>query len=169
MEANAQGDAERLVLSNKNIGPLGLDKNTKLELQDLKRAFTGLSVEQKIGQQDGPDFLYYQISDSEGELFWIKTDDDDPKKIDSVHVVSAKIQDQYGLKIGSTYGEVLRIRPRLRVETDDHFHTYVGHSKENIVYELAVSYRKGYQGPDRKPTKQELVNSKVKELMWFAR
>jgi len=169
MEAKAQGGTQSLVLSNKSIGSLELDKNAKLELQDLRKVFAGLSVEQKIGQQDGPDFVYYQVSDSEGELFWIKADEDSPTKIDSIHVVSAKIPDQYGLRVGSTYAQVLRIRPRLRVETNDHFHTYIGHPKENIVYELAVSYRKGYQGPDRNPTKQELASSKVKALMWFAR
>ena len=169
IEAKAQGSTQSLVLSSKNIGALQLEKNAKLELQELRRVFTGLSVEQKIGQQDGPDFVYYQVSDNDGELFWIKADEDIATKFDSVHVVSAKIPDQYGLRVGSTYAQVLRIRPRLRVETNDHFHTYIGHPKENIVYELAVSYRKGYQGPDRNPTKQELASSKVKALMWFAR
>lgn len=155
-QARAQGSTQSFILSDRNIGSLKLDRNTKLELEDLRRAFPGLSVEQKIGQQDGPDFVYYQFSDSGSEVFWIKAEDDNPKNIDSVHVVSAKIRDQYGLTIGSTHEEILRVRPRLTVETDDHFHTYIGRSKENIVYELAVSYRRDYLRGDRKPSKQEL-------------
>jgi hypothetical protein len=58
-DAKTQGDAQSLILSDKNIGPLKLDKDTKLELQELRRAFAGLSVEQNIGQQDGPDFVYF--------------------------------------------------------------------------------------------------------------
>lgn len=50
VEAKAQGGTQSLILSDKNIGSLKLDNNTKLELEDLRRAFTGLSVEQKIGQ-----------------------------------------------------------------------------------------------------------------------
>src|SRR5260221_4498820 len=76
IEAKAQGSTQSLVLSNKNIGALKLEKNAKLELQELQRVFTGLSFEHKIGLQDGPDFVYFQGSDYDGDLFWIQADVD---------------------------------------------------------------------------------------------
>jgi len=169
IEARAEAGEPPLVLSKNKIGPLKLDGNITLDLKKLRTAFTNLSVEQKTGQQDGPDFVYYDISDNEGELFWIKMQVENTKKIDSIHVTSPKIHDQYGLRIGSTYREVIHIRPRLNFKTDDHFHTYVGHPAENIAYELVVPYSENYQGPDRKPTKQEVERGRVKKLLWFPR
>jgi hypothetical protein len=160
---------QALVLANDKLGALKLDGNTKLDLQGLRAVLVGLSVTENIGQQDGPDFVYYQVSDDKGEIFWIKAQDDDPNKIDAVHVTSPQIIDQFGLKIGSTYAEILRARPGVIVETDDHFHTYVGHPEENIAYELAVPYASDYDGPDRSPTKPELERGVIEELIWLPR
>lgn len=160
---------QALVLANDKLGALKLDGNTKLGLQGLRAVLVGLSVTENIGQQDGPDFVYYQVSDDKGEIFWIKAQDDDPNKIDAVHVTSPQIIDQFGLKIGSTYAEILRARPGVIVETDDHFHTYVGHPQENIAYELAVPYASDYDGPDRNPTKPELERGVIEEMIWFPR
>jgi len=160
---------EALVLTNDKFGALRLDRNTKLDLQGLRAVLVELSVTENIGQQDGPDFVYYQVSDDEGEIFWIKAQVDDPDKINAVHVTSPHIIDQFGLKIGSTYAEILRARPGVIVETDDHFHTYVGHPEENIAYELTVPYASDYEGPDRSPTKQEIERGVIERLIWFPR
>ncbi len=169
IEARAEAGKPPLILSKNKIGPIILNGNTTLDLKKLRTAFTNFSVTQKTGQQDGPDFIYYDISDNQGELFWIKMQVENMEKIDSIHVTSPKIHDQYGLRVGSAYREVIHIRPRLIVETDDRFHTYVGHSAENIAYELVVPYSGNYQGPDRKPTKQEVARGRVKKLLWFPR
>lgn len=164
-----QRPAAALILANSAIGPLGLDADTELSLEKLKSVFVGLTVERKVGEQDGPDFVYFEISDQKGELFWIKAQDDEPGKIDSVHVTSDKVVDQYGLKIGSTYAQVHAARPALLVETDEHFHTYVGDPEEEIVYELSCPYAAGYDGPDRNPTKAEIRSGVIEELVWFPR
>lgn len=164
-----QRAAAALVLGNSALGPLELDADTELSLEKLKSVFVGLTVERKVGQQDGPDFVYFEISDQEGELFWIKAQDDDPGKIDSVHVTSDKVVDQYGLKIGSSYTQIHGVRPALLVETDEHFHTYVGNRKEEIVYELSCPYAAGYEGPDRNPTEAEIRSGAIEELIWFPR
>jgi len=164
-----QRPAAALVLANSALGPLELDADTELSLEKLKLIFVGLTVERRVGEQDGPDFVYFEISDQEGELFWIKAQDDDPGKIDSVHVTSDKVVDQYGLKIGSTYAQIHAARPALLVETDEHFHTYVGKPEEEIVYELSCPYAAEYDGPDRSPTEAEIRNGVIEELIWFPR
>jgi hypothetical protein len=164
-----QRPATALVLANSPLGPLGLDADTELSLEKLKSVFAGLTVERKVGEQDGPDFVYFEISDQTGELFWIKAQDDDPGKIDSVHVTSDKVVDQYGLRIGSTYAQIHAARPALLVETDEHFHTYVGDPEEEIVYELSCPYAAGYEGPDRNPTETEIRNGVIEKLVWFPR
>jgi len=167
--SHPQRPAAALVLANSALGPLGLDADTELSLEKLKSVFVGLTVERKVGEQDGPDFVYFEISDQEGELFWIKAQDDDPGKIDSVHVTSDKVVDQYGLRIGSTYAQIHAARPALLVETDEHFHTYVGNPEEKIVYELSCPYAAGYDGPDRNPTKAEIRSGVIEGLVWFPR
>src|SRR5258706_11358390 len=51
IEAKAQGSTQSLVLSNKNIGALKLEKNAKLELQELKECSRASLSSRKSGNK----------------------------------------------------------------------------------------------------------------------
>ena len=160
------GDKQNLLLSNNALGPLKLSQDMRLDLAELKRLFPAYSVKSGIGEQDGPDYRYYEVSDSSDVVFHIKAQDDDPKKIDILYVQSPLVTDKYGLKIGMTYEDIKRLRPALTHKTDYHFHTYMMHPDENIRYEISGDF----EGPDKTDfSENEIRDWTIERLLWVPR
>lgn len=163
---NGIADKNELVLSNTSIGPLSLDKEMKLDVDELKRLFSGYTLESGIGQQDGPDYTYYEISNDEEVLLHIKAQDEDPSRVEIIYIRSELVTDEYGLKVGMSYKDIKRIRPKLIHNTDYHYHTYMAYPEESILYEITGDF----EGPDRTDFKESEIDTwTISEIIWIPR
>jgi len=157
---NIYYDSLKIILKNNEIGRLVLTKERLLNKNLLNRLFPEYIIEQK--DLDG--ITYYSFLDREDELFYVKTIQDDSTRIDKLYVTSAKIVDEYGLKIGSTFQDIIRVRPDITYKIDYELKIASAWSSgKNINYELKGNYEN-----DGKTilTKEQIKDWKIKYLIW---
>lgn len=146
------------------IGEMPLSHSMKLSYLTMLEVLKPFSVIKKSGQQDGPDFIYYEISKNNIEYFWIKTRDKNERLLDRVYITNKSIIDQYAVSIGTQYKQIQKLRPQIKITTDYHYHTYAYVSGSNIMYEITGDF----EGPDRQDfTDKEVANWKVSNIVWL--
>jgi len=122
--------ADQLVLTDKALGPLSLNRSPVVSVPYLKRIFPAHRVTHLIGSGDSPDFHYFEVIAADGErLFSIKSFIDEknpgptnadglrPVRIDVLTTRSRRIVDGYGIRIGDRVADIVRnssttLRPR---------------------------------------------------------
>ena len=153
-----------MILYEDRIGEMPLYHRMNLSVESMQETFKPYMVRKKLGQQDGPNFSYYEVSENSAVHFWIKTLDEDERLLDKVCIISNTIVDEYGVSVGTPYKEIKERRPAINMETDYHFHTIVYVNGSNIAYEIAGDF----EGPDRQDfTEKEVENWVVKNIVWI--
>lgn len=140
-------------ISITNNGINGIDLKKCITIDNLKDAFPTYTITSKTGQQDGPDYLYFEVlKDSTTLNFMV-----DEQEACVVNEINAQTNsaDMYGVKIGMSYEEIKKLRPNLVHKTDYHFHTTLYEPNSNLKYEISGTY----DGPD----KQDFIYDEVKK------
>ena len=140
-------DAEiDIVLSLTALGPLPLGDGASVSEALLKKLFPSLKVTYEIGQGDSPDFHYFEVSSSKGEvLFSIQSFIEDPAPstktmaavpIQLLQIYSRKIKDPYGLRVGDRAQDIIKKRGKALNFGAAHHDVFMGAGK--IYYSLAT-------------------------------
>jgi len=159
----SSANSEIKLYENK-IGEMQLSHSMKLSFLTMLETFKPYSVIKKSGQQDGPDFIYYEITKNNVEYFWIKTQDENERLLDRINITNESITDQYNVSIGDTFKQIKKLRPNVKITTDYHYHTYAYVSGSNIMYEISGDF----EGPDRQNfTEKEVENWTVNNIIWL--
>jgi hypothetical protein len=142
----AQSDT-KLTLTSESLGPLPLSKETLVSESYLKQLFPKYKITHEIGQGDSPNFHYFEIKDSDGELlFTIKSfieDSDQQSKqptavrIDLLQVRSPRIRDVHGLRVGSRVKDIIKAIGRNLDFGAGHHDVYLG--ADRIFYNIRTN------------------------------
>lgn len=151
-------------LHENRIGKMKLSHSMKLSFLAMLETLKPYSVIKKSGQQDGPDFIYYEVTKNNINYFWIKTQDENERLLDRIYITNKSIIDQYTVSIGTPYNKIKKLRPKIKITTDYHYHTYAYVSGSNIMYEITGDF----EGPDRQNfTEKEVENWTVSNIVWL--
>jgi len=172
----ASAQAQELVLYENKLGPLKLTKGTKISKKILAKLFPEYSVSYIIGQGDSPDFHYFRVLDSYGNIvftissFIENSADANAKEvdIDILEVRTEAIRDQYGVSIGKKLSDVISMRGEDLKFGANHFDYHIG--KGNIWYALSageINTKFGYMNPTKASVEDaRKANPKVIGISW---
>ncbi len=160
-----------LVLSPKALGPLALGKGATVSEQRLKRLFPAYTVKYDIGQGDSPDFHYFEVVDSKGEvLFTIqsfieqgeskKTTSEVPIQLLQIH--TRHIKDIYGLRVGDRVKDIIEKRGQALAFGASHHDVYLGGGE--IFYNIANASDLSPEGLTREDAVKG--NWQVRSISW---
>jgi len=130
-----------MILYESSLGkiemPIGLD----LFLSKLQKNYS-YQVSKEIGQQDGPNYPYIKIENKDKTpLIYINYDGDKPDQLNDIHVLDSSITDEYGVKVGMNYDDVIKLRGnRFSNQSDYHHHTYLYDTTSSIFYEITGNF-----------------------------
>ena len=159
--SNANGEIK---LYENRIGKMQLSHSMKLSFLNMLETLKPYSVIKISGQQDGPDYIYYDVTKNNIEYFWIKTQDENERLLNRVYITNKSITDQYSISIGTTFKKIKKLRPDVKITTDYHYHTYAYVKGSNITYEITGDF----EGPDRQDfTEKEVANWTVSNIIWL--
>lgn len=158
-EAPLKNDST-LVLSEEYLGSLPLNNKKILDVYELRETFEGFEVTKNIGEQDGPDYFYFNI----GDKISINTASTENQNLYQVWIKeNSTVPDVYGVKIGMTYNELVEKRKNLKISTE-HYHVYLSEEGSRIAYEMSLG---DYKGPDKDNYSiEDIPNSKVIAIIW---
>ena len=90
-------DYREIILSENKIDIFSIPFPEKNVLRELKDYYEPYWVEANIGQQDGPDFTYFEIArDDENPIAYFDFDSENEFKLEEIRIVSSVSKDQYG-------------------------------------------------------------------------
>jgi len=164
---------EALVLSPTALGPLPLTgKPAKVSEAALKKAFPQYSVKYEIGSGDSPDFHYFEVATSKGEvLFSVTSFIDESQKaekttsavpISILQIHSKQIRDAYGLRVGDRVKDIIAKRGKDLKFGAGHFDALMGDG--NIYYSLIT----GSEFSPERLTKEDAIkgNWQIRSISW---
>ncbi|MBA6155975.1 DUF1131 family protein [Tenacibaculum sp. S7007] len=140
-----------ITISNNGINKIDLGKC--INIDSLKIAFPDYKISSKIGQQDGPDYQYFEVKKDSTTINFIMSEQEGCL-VDEINATT-NLPDIYGVKIGMTYEEVKKLRPEITHKTNYHFHTILSTPNSNLKYEISGTF----DGPD----KQDFIYDEVKK------
>lgn len=170
----AAGDA--LLLSPTALGPLPLTgKPAMVSVAKLRKHFQGHLVTYRIGSGDSPDFHYFEVANSKGEvLFTIKSFIDESEEatetesevpISVLQIRSKDIRDVYGLRIGHRVKDIIAKRGKDLNFGVGHFDALIGSG--NIYYSLEITDRPAGQPIDALTIEDAVKgNWQIRSLSW---
>ncbi|WP_299124306.1 DUF1131 family protein [uncultured Tenacibaculum sp.] len=138
-------------ITNNGINKINLQEC--ITIDSLQAAFPSYTITSKVGQQDGPDYRYFEVSKDSTILNFIMNEQ--KTCIINEIIAQTNLADMYGVKVGMTYEEVKKLRPNISHKTDFHFHTTLSEPNSNLQYEISGTYN----GPD----KQDFIYEEVKK------
>lgn len=152
----------KLILTENTFGKLKLEKGIPLEESKIKELFVDFSVSKNIGEQDGPNYYYYEI----GTEATLTTPNTESETLSQVWInKNSKVSDEYGIKLGMTYIDINKKRPNMSISTE-HYHIYLHKEGSNIAYEMSLG---NYEGPDKEEYSLDDIknsNSKIISIIW---
>lgn len=153
-----------ITLSESSFGNLKLSHNMVVNLALLRSKLQNYNIVRKIGEQDGPDFVYYEVRKNRVLYCMLKTKDSNRRRLDRVYISNKWVSDQYGVSVGTPYSKIKALRPNIKITTDMHYHTYVYVSGSNIAYEITGDH----EGPDKQNyTEREVLKWTVTNIVWL--
>jgi len=165
-------DYKEIVLSENRLDTFSIPFPKGNTLRVLKNHFTPFQVENKLGQQDGPDFRYILISkDKETPVAYLNFNSENEFELDEIKLVNPLAIDQYGVRVGDTYRQVLSKRKAdFKNSTNYHQHTYLYTTDSNIYYELLGDFVFTEEMlenlKDLELTEEQLEMCKVESIIW---
>lgn len=149
-----------LILTENTLGNFELEKGMALDELKIKEAFSHVNVSKNLGEQDGPNYYYYEI----GSEVVLTTPNTENEIVSLLYIQEESgITDEYGVTTGMRYEEVKEKRLDMHISTE-HYHIYLYKKGSNIAYEMSLE---DYNGPDKEEyTFDDLKNSKVSSIIW---
>ena len=151
-----------LILTETTLGKLKLEKGIPIKESTIKELFSGFPVLKKLGEQDDPNFFYYDI----GSGIQLKTQNLENETLSQVWISEkSNASDEYGIKLGMAYSDIEKSRPNMNISTEHH-HIYLYAEDSNIAYEMSLG---NYNGPDKEQYSLKDIknyNSKVASIIW---
>jgi hypothetical protein len=124
------------------LGDMELNKLTESNiLSEIKSAFPDFQVSKKVGQQDGPDFNLYQVTQSGKEIYFIAMDSYDTSIVQDLWTNNKIIKDEYGITVGQKIEYALEKRPTLKFHSDLHQNIYATEKNSKIEYRLTGNFK----------------------------
>ena len=142
-----------LVLTDTSLGPLSLRPESIISIHRLEQIFPAHRVTHAIRSGDSPDYHYFEVAADDGEvLFTISSflqqgqqlKDPNSVRIDLLKVISPRIADGHGLRVGDRVADIVRARGTNLQFGAAHFDVYLG--ADSIFYNIRTS---GQSSPDR--------------------
>lgn len=171
----SKSDYLEIVLSENALDTFLIPFPEKDMLMSLKNFYGPYWVEANIGQQDGPDFTYIEIKrDDNNPVAYLDFDSANKYKLDEIRIVDSSAKDQYEIRVGDTYQQVIETRREaFKNSTNYHQHTYLYSDNSNIYYELSGDYTLTEEMLDSieelELTEQQLQKCTVKCIIWRKR
>ena len=172
----AGATAGELILKSDSLGPLKLDRDTRVSLKKLAELFPEYKVTHEIAQGDSPDFHYFEVTDKNGEtIFYISSYIDENTQrnakdvdIDLLVIESPSIKDQYGIHPGMYYTDIIQRRNEKLEFGANHHDYHLGTGKIWYALSSVDIYNKFTNlGTDEiKLDNIKSVNPKIIELSW---
>lgn len=149
------------ILDENSLGAVSLKDEYSVIEGGLRELFPRRNIQKnKVDMENGS---YNQIkiaSDGDtikGVLFG------QPEHLKSLKIISDKIKDRYGVQTGMSFAMAKPLRPKIKIQTGTHFHTYAYVEGSNIKYELCCNQI----GPDKMNWSiEEVKDWKIKSLNW---
>ena len=133
---------KKVVLSEDRLGALVLSELTSMNIEkELTTLFPKSQVTKQVGQQDGPDFILYEVMQENNSVLYASMDPENSVELSSLTIVSPEIVDLYGLSVGSTSNEIKIHRPHTIVHADFHLNIYAGIENSKIKYRLIGDFK----------------------------
>lgn len=135
-------DLQEIILTETNLGTTYLNDLDSTNINHiLKSAFPAFEIKANIGEQDGPDFMFYQVEYKNQEIFFVSMHANNPKLVQDIYTNSPIIRDQYGLFVGSTTDSILAKRPEINFHSDLHDNIYASAKNSKIQYRLKGDFK----------------------------
>ena len=126
------------ILTETKLGAIDLfELNGENIITNLQGEFLDLEITKQVGQQDGPDFIFYSLSKKKEELAYVSMDSEDSNQVQSLTILSAEIVDVYGLKVGMSADKLSSTRNSIIFNADLHMNIYAKVKNSNILYRLS--------------------------------
>lgn len=160
-----------LVLTEDRLGPLDLrvleGKNIS---QQLQKAFPTSQVIRGVGQQDGPDFVYYDIKHQGEEFFTVMLNTEDSSRVSEIWISSNRIKDQHGITLGSSLESLREQLPDLRLYADLHQNIFASTASSKILYRISANLKplndSTFVAPDHTIQPWQVEAATVEHLVW---
>jgi hypothetical protein len=150
-QKKAKTKLAEITISNNGINNIDLHKC--ITIDSLQTAFPEYKTTLKTGQQDGPDYHYFQVTKDSTNINFIMSEQEGCL-VDEINATT-NLPDMYGVKIGMTYEEVKKLRPEISHKTNYHFHTVLSAPSSNLKYEISGTFGE--------PDKQDFIYDEVKK------
>lgn len=118
--------ASDIVVNESNVGPI--TKTTPFNQRHLQALLPTLKVKHATGMSEGQEFPVIHIL-NKGQLLMIVYQDENPKKIGSVEIISSRIQLASGVRRGASFAQIY---PRLKTLEAGHCEAGVEESSDQI-------------------------------------
>ncbi len=155
-------EVNRIILTESTFGKLRLEKGMLLEELKIKEIFSDFLVSKHLGEQDGPNYYYYEI----GTEAILTTPNTEREILSQLWInEKSKASDEYGVMLGMTYNEINEKRSNLSISTE-HYHIFLHKEGSNIAYEMSLG---NYNGPDKEAYSLDDIknaNSKIISIIW---
>lgn len=162
-------NADTIILYEDRIKGIGLPFDKRDMLEDLKEQFDGYTIVREMGQQDGPDFPLYTMSDKGQAVCFFELDFEDTLKLNRIVVRKPIIKDQYGIKVGDNFQKIKKLREGdIKLYTNYHQHTYASLDSSRIKYQIDgyISLPDSVDIVDLKLTDDQVKDWIVEYIIW---
>lgn len=141
LEAEVEA-AKGLVLYENRIGKVELPLSDKFVELYLIKQFEGYKVDLVLEVGEGGEIPHYNVSQDSTELLSFAMYPEDPDKLFEMIISNDQVPDQYGLKVGDSYTDIIAKRgDSIKVKMGYHFHTYASYKGSRILYEISGDYQ----------------------------
>lgn len=131
-----------ILLTETRLGDLELENlKEKNILTEIHSNFPDFQITKKVGQQDGPDYSYYEVTHLGQELFFISMDSYDTSLVQDLWTNNKIIKDEYGITVGQKIENALKNRPTLKFHSDLHYNIYASDKNSKIEYRLTGYFK----------------------------
>ena len=162
-------------LSNISLGPLKLENNPTVSVETLRELFPHLQINYGVYSGDSPDFHRFEIAEKDGTLLFVITSfiedtstrhrevgESTSVPIHILKVVSPKISDSHGLRVGNSVADIIQARGDRLTFGANHFDVYLGDNK--IFYNIRTTYDRSPERYTYEDTKRE--NWPIVSISW---
>lgn len=161
----------QIELKENSIDEFTLPFPEKDMLETLQKYYKPFySLEAKVGQQDGPDFNYFDFLRGDDPVLYFEFDAENDLALKTIIVLDSTVSDEYELHVGDAFEEVLSKRGNGVIELDMyHQHVYYHYEKSNISYELVGKLTLSAADQSMEDfvlTEKDLLGWSIESIVW---
>ena len=164
-------DLKGILITESKIGNINLDDLNGNNIEkNLKLGFPAFQIKKEIGQQDGPDFILYQVDYMNEEIFFVSMDTYDTTIVQDVWTRNPKVKDEYDATVGLIIDSVLSKRPDLKFHSDLHYNIYATKGNSKIEYRLNGDFKNfndtSFLANEYTVEKWQVEGMKIEYIIW---